>query len=108
MFLEARAVDPADAVVAQGTGLEPNGLELGFAAVLECLADEFQDLFLGCVVVLVAHLGTDEVGEFLVVSGEGLGHDVCGLLLLVVLPAVGDHGKVEEVADVGGRIVQAP
>ena len=70
------------------------------ASVFECLADECEDFFLGGVVVLVAHLGTDDVGEFLVVGGEGIGHDGGGLLLLVDFAAVGDDGEVEQVADI--------
>jgi hypothetical protein len=108
MFEEAGEVDPLDAIMPESLSLNMDYLRIRFASELEGLANESEDLLLGGIVVLVAHLGTDEVGELTVVGGEGLCHYVGGLFLFVDFPAVGDDGKVEEVASVAGNVVQAP
>ena len=59
-------------------------------------------------VVLVAHAGADVVGEGGAILLEGFGHDGGRGALGVLFSAVGEDGKIEEVAGVVGDVVLGP
>ncbi len=99
---------PFHAVVTQGVGGESNLSGDFDATLLEDFGEAFLDLDLGIGVVLVPHAGADDVFEFQAFLFHVAGHDVGGLLLFVLLPAVGDGRALVEVGRVFRRVVEPP
>ena len=66
------------------------------------------DLVLGLGRVSVAGLGADDVDQLDAVFRECPGHHVGGLLLAIVLAAIGHGRAVEQVEGVVGAVIKMP
>ena len=108
MSLQAVHDHPVHPVVLEGPGGEADPSGDRVAPTSDHAVDAAIDLLLRAGVIAVAHFGADDVDEFQSLAAHGFGHHIGGLLLFVVLSAVGHGGTVVEVDRPIRAIVEMP
>src|SRR5437773_12541317 len=108
MLLQTVDADPEHLVVAQRPSPETNAARDGIAATIDDGIDAAIYLCFGLRVIGMRRFWADDVDEGHPLRLHRPRHHVGGLLLAVVLAAVGYGGTVEKVNGVVGAIINGP